>query len=574
MSSLREKNLKKMINKKTKGLIKETDGGLGREFFPRGAAIWIPVALFVLLVLFQMVPLPVGVLKVVSPATYELYEEILPEVGKRQRSEVGGRLATDPHRPTPVRFSEPTGQAQTFVRRTPVPSAGATGQAGQASPDKNGHRFGKRQRSEVGKSQKSEVGSRMSEGQEIEAESSKLKAEKERGQGEQEGRSISINRHGTLRMLLKFLAYMGVFFLVLYFNPSGQKGNRQEKSNVSVRSKKGVVPDFIFGLIWLIFFLGLFNAVFFFLQKASGMRLVWLGSIAPLTGNCLGTFKAFNNFSEFLEMVVPLAMGLLIALSYLDVKRMSRVHSVKFSWVVSLFSKTGLMSFGIILMISALLLSLCTGGFVTFPITMVVALVFMIVSYRLHDNRVFALFALVLVGAACYLIWLGVGPIINELQYLFKDLGPQGRSVTYRDAVSIIKDFPFFGVGFGDWHDIIMKYNTIIGKETWMPAIAYNDTLQITAETGFAGLACVAAFLFILYRKAIKALKRGGDVVSQALILGGITAMSAALIHCQFDYLFYLPSNAVVFMVIAGMTYRISNFELEGKDVSRKGAIV
>jgi hypothetical protein len=60
------------------------------EFFPRGAAVWIPVALFVLLVLFQMIPLPAGVLKVVSPATYELYEEILPEVRKRQRSEVIG----------------------------------------------------------------------------------------------------------------------------------------------------------------------------------------------------------------------------------------------------------------------------------------------------------------------------------------------------------------------------------------------------------------------------------------------------------------------------------------------------
>ena len=79
-----------MINKKTKGLIKETDGGLGREFFPCGAAVWIPVALFVLLVLFQMVPLPAGILKVVSPATYELYEEMLPEVR--------GRLATDAHR--------------------------------------------------------------------------------------------------------------------------------------------------------------------------------------------------------------------------------------------------------------------------------------------------------------------------------------------------------------------------------------------------------------------------------------------------------------------------------------------
>ena len=117
------KTRKKMINKKIRGLIKETNGGLAREFFPCGAAVWIPVALFVLLVLFQMVPLPAVVLKVVSPATYALYEEILPEVGKRQRSEVRSRLATDSHRLT-----------QTFVRRT--------------SPDKNGHRFAKRQKTE------------------------------------------------------------------------------------------------------------------------------------------------------------------------------------------------------------------------------------------------------------------------------------------------------------------------------------------------------------------------------------------------------------------------------------------
>jgi hypothetical protein len=48
--------------------------GLTRKFLARGAAVWIPAALFVLLVLFQMVPLPAGVLKVVSPATYELYD--------------------------------------------------------------------------------------------------------------------------------------------------------------------------------------------------------------------------------------------------------------------------------------------------------------------------------------------------------------------------------------------------------------------------------------------------------------------------------------------------------------------
>ena len=507
-----------MINKKTIGLIKETDGGLGRGFFPRGAAVWIPVALFVLLVLFQMVPLPAGVLKVVSPATYELYEETgVWEGQKIRREEDEHRTSNVQHRTSNEKIKNKTEGQKQKIKDDP--------QITQINAD-------------------------------------------EGIENKDEWRSISINRHGTLRMLLKFLAYMGIFFIVVYFNPSGQKGNRQRGSG---RSRKGGVPDFIFGLIWVIFFLGLFNAVFSFIQEVSGGQIQWLRPLAP-PGSYLGTFKSPNNFSEFLEMVIPLTMGLLIVQNYADVKKFSRRLGVKTARIAALFSKTGLLSFGIIILIPALFFSLCRGGFVTFPVTMVVTLIFMVVSYRLHDRYSFVLFSLVVVGGFGYLIWMGRGPVINELQNLFATSSTAARPQTYKEAIAIIKDFPLFGVGFGDWHDIIMKYHTMVGRETWMPAIAYNDTLQITAETGFAGLACVATFLFMIYKKAIRALKRGGDVVSQALILGGITAMTAALIHCQFDYLFYLPSNAVVFMAIAGMTYRISNFELEGKDVSRKGA--
>ena len=480
--------------------------GLGREFLPHGAAIWIPVAFFVLLVLFQMVPLPMGVLKVVSPATYELYEDA--GVGKRQKAAVYAKL----RRAKEVRSQKSEGQEQ----KTEV--GGRRTEVGGQPPAHRGLRPGGR--AEVGR----------------------------------DWRSISINRHGTLRMLLKFLAYVGVFFIVVYFNPSGQKGNRQEKSSVSVRSRKGAVPDFIFKLIWLIFFLGIFNALFSFLQEVSGGQIQWLRPLAP-PGSYLGTFKSPNNFSEFLEMVVPLAMGLLIVQNYAEVKRFSQRLGAKTARMAALFSKTGLLSFGIIILIPALFFSLCRGGFVTFPVTMVVTLIFMVVSYRLHDRYSFVLFGFVVAGGFAYLIWMGAGPIIEEAMTIFS---PGSRLFTYSDAIDIIKDFPLFGVGFGDWHDIIMKYHTMVGRETWMPAIAYNDTLQIAAETGFAGLACVATFLFMIYRRAIQALRRGGDVVSQALILGGITAMTAALIHCQFDYVFYLPSNAVVFSVIAGVVYRLS----------------
>ena len=504
-----------MINKKTKGLIKEIYGGLIREFFPCGAAVWIPVALFVLLVLFQMVPLPAGVLKVVSPATYKLYEEILPEVGERQKTEVKEK---DEHRT--LNIEHPTSNEKPRKMKEGLGDYLAT----------DPHRL-----------KETEDRSQKAGGQRTDPQITQINAD-DGIENKSEWRCISINSHGTLRMLLKFLAYMGIFFVVIYFNPSGQKH---------------AVPDFIFGLIWVIFFLGLFNAFFSFLQEVSGGQIQWLRPLAP-PGSYLGTFKSPNNFSEFLEMVIPLTMGLLIVQNYADVKRFSRRLSVKTARMAALFSKTGLLSFGIIILIPALFFSLCRGGFVTFPVTMVITLIFMAVSYRLHDRYSFVLFGFVVVGGFGYLIWMGIGPVLNELQNLFTTSSTAARPQTYKEAIAIIKDFPLFGVGFGDWHDIIMKYHTMVGRETWMPAIAYNDTLQITAETGFAGLACVATFLFMIYRKAIKALRKGGDVVSHALILGGITAMSAALIHCQFDYLFYLPSNAVVFMAIAGMTYRLS----------------
>ena len=509
------KTRKKMINKKIRGLIKETDGGLGRGFFPRGAAVWIPVALFVLLVLFQMVPLPAGVLKVVSPATYKLYEEILPEVGERQKTEVKEK---DEHRT--LNIEHPTSNEKPRKMKEGLGDYLAT----------DPHRL-----------KETEDRSQKAGGQRTDPQITQINAD-DGIENKSEWRCISINSHGTLRMLLKFLAYMGIFFVVIYFNPSGQKH---------------AVPDFIFGLIWVIFFLGLFNAFFSFLQEVSGGQIQWLRPLAP-PGSYLGTFKSPNNFSEFLEMVIPLTMGLLIVQNYADVKRFSRRLGTKTARMAALFSKTGLLSFGIIILIPALFFSLCRGGFVTFPVTMVITLIFMVVSYRLHDRYSFVLFSLVVVGGFGYLIWMGIGPVLNELQNLFTTSSTAARPQTYKEAIAIIKDFPLFGVGFGDWHDIIMKYHTMVGRETWMPAIAYNDTLQITAETGFAGLACVATFLFMIYRKAIKALRKGGDVVSHALILGGITAMSAALIHCQFDYLFYLPSNAVVFMAIAGLTYRLS----------------
>ncbi|MCK9274572.1 MAG: O-antigen ligase family protein [Syntrophales bacterium] len=362
----------------------------------------------------------------------------------------------------------------------------------------------------------------------------------------QVGFGFSINVYDSVVLLLQVLACLGIFFTILWYRPRDAADRRR-------------VPRFVYALLWTVFGLALVNSVLFFFQKAAGTALQGF-DIGSVRGAVAGTFRSPNSFSQFLEMAVPLAMGLLVA-RYGDTSQLAgstllreKGHRSKHRRGGTT-SKTLLTGFGIVIIICALLFSLCRGGFVTLPITMLMLLMFMGVAYRLRDRRTLMLYGGVLGAAFLYVLWLGIGPIIDEALTLFK---PQLREFTYGDAIRVIGDFPLLGVGLNNWPHIILQYDSI-GSQTWIPRIAYNDTLQIISETGFAGFACAAAFVGVLYLRAIRALRRGGDGERQGIILGGITAMTAALIHAQFDYFFYLPANAVVFAVIAGVVYRLSS---------------
>lgn len=387
--------------------------------------------------------------------------------------------------------------------------------------------------------------------------------------------SLSIDRLRTLEWTLLFLAVWGLFVLVL------------------------VDPVLRFEhLILVLCGLGLFNVLVFFVQIIGDGTYIWMESMAPW-GSYLGTFKSPNNFAEFLETVVPLSLGLILCRYAAarsagaaseradgEVRRSSsraepRRHRSYFDYwhwrnwshrsarrrrprlvqgIVTAYARQALLFFATIFMVVAILFSSSRASIITIPVMAIAFVACMgLIEGRFYRGALLWIAGLLLL-ALVYVEWIGAAPLIRTLERLFAHGATSARPMNLGLAWRMAADFPLFGVGFNNWPTIVLRYHTMVGREQWYPGVAYNDMLQVLAETGILGLGCLATFVGMIYHRAVAALrsKAGPATHAKILIVAGLAAMTAPLIHSLLDYVFYLPSQALVFMAIAASVYRLS----------------
>ena len=91
------------------------------------------------------------------------------------------------------------------------------------------------------------------------------------------------------------------------------------------------------------------------------------------------------------------------------------------------------------------------------------------------------------------LIWIGIDPVLKELSTLADvRFTSSSRIIISKDTLNIARDFPFFGVGLGNFQHIYSKYTTL---KTWGYTHAHNDYMEMLADTGWPG-----AILFLLMK--------------------------------------------------------------------------
>lgn len=165
--------------------------------------------------------------------------------------------------------------------------------------------------------------------------------------------------------------------------------------------------------------------------------------------------------------------------------------------------------------------------------------------------------ALVLVVILGGILWVGIDPVLERLgKSTLAGTPGEGQQTLYTargfiwaDTLKLIAEHPWLGTGFGAYATAFAKYTE--RDSAYFPIEqAHNDYLQIWADTGVVGGVLALWFLIIVWRNFARGIKHP-DPVLAALVLGAGGGIFALLVHSIFDFNLQLPSNSLMFLLLA-----------------------
>ncbi|MFX0201846.1 MAG: O-antigen ligase family protein, partial [Candidatus Hodarchaeota archaeon] len=281
-----------------------------------------------------------------------------------------------------------------------------------------------------------------------------------------------------------------------------------------------------------------------------------------------GPFVNPNHFAGYMEMIVPLSIGLFLV----KWRRMGKgqLRGIR-EFLVTIGTEEGckliLFSFFTILMVGALFLSSSRGGIIGFLGSMVYLLL-MIIKREKGRQNIFIIIG-IMVSVFSLLIWMGIRPLIEEfssIQDLSKDYDIQYRFQNWKDAVKLSRDFPLFGVGLETFSRIFPKYKTIELQYYYL--YLENDYLQLLCALGIFGFGIFLWFILSIFRYIGTGYSkyRVEELISVRYIslYGCLTGLIAIMIHSFWDFNMHIPSNALLLSILMGLA-------MAGGRIARKG---
>jgi len=283
------------------------------------------------------------------------------------------------------------------------------------------------------------------------------------------------------------------------------------------------------GFVWFGMFFGFLISIFGILQHLTfNGKLYWFREI-HYGGIPFGPYVNRNHFAGFVELILPLALVPLV---------LGRVRRERWP-VVGLFA---------VVPIGALFLSASRGGIVSFGVELAVLALVMILR-RTAGKQLFA-GAAVLLLALLMVSWLGVGQLLQRFSSFQSLEATAGKRASMRrDTWQIFLHHPVAGTGLGTLQIVYPPYESLYDGK--IVNHTHNDYLEALAETGFLGGLCCAWFLGVLFGESLKRFRQPNNSFAGTLQLSGLVACSGFLVHSLVDFNLHIPSNALLFFLMA-----------------------
>jgi len=337
---------------------------------------------------------------------------------------------------------------------------------------------------------------------------------------------FSIYRYASLSELLRLLAGVGVFYLAT------NNLNRAAALRMSV---------VLVGLGAGLSLLGL-GQYFFGLNRSWWVPPVFLAS----------TYVNHNHFAGFLELTIPLGMGILLGLRKAEMSSAFKLLSFRFFlWA------------GLGIMFMAFLFAQSRGAWASLAGALTVMAI-LLVKKKILSQRVFAASLLIAVLVIVFVAGGYDAPArrMKSMEEIASKEFLQVRKKIWVGSIELIKAHPLTGTGIGTF---VWAYPPYRPHDLRQRAhYAHNDYLQVISEMGLFGLILLMWMFNVVvggglrwYNGRIQKGKgRRQFGLEEGVAFGATIGLLSIALHGLTDFNLHIPANMLVVALLAGIVMR------------------
>ena len=351
--------------------------------------------------------------------------------------------------------------------------------------------------------------------------------------------SLSIVPSATFREGIELLTYVLLGYLVIRFVTRGREIRR---------------------IILVLVGMGVFQSLYGMVEMTvRNPRILFYKKVFSL-GSATGTFVNRNHFSAYLEMLIPLALGFVIARMDFFSPGAAGIRK-RLLLLTSRGAATSLLVVvGVVVMSLGVILSRSRSGL--FVLVFSFFLFFEFAVFHFSRTRIrrrwikrFVRGTFLAVTVAALVV--GIGSTIER--FALDDLAREDRPLFWSNTLRIVGDFPVFGTGYGTFVSAYPAYEKLGGPEL-LVVHAHNEYLEWLSELGIVGTAVFLGFiLYLVVRTYLLWAKRRNPEI-KGLALGGIVSLAGAGVHAVTDFALHIPANAVLFTVVLSLTFILGTY--------------
>ncbi|MCK4391087.1 MAG: O-antigen ligase family protein [Desulfobacterales bacterium] len=320
----------------------------------------------------------------------------------------------------------------------------------------------------------------------------------------------SIEWYASITALMKLANYIILYFIIV--------------NTIRERDQVRRVAYTIMGV-------GAFLALFGMIKYLGGICPPWW-DYGILHKGFAATYGNHNHLAGYLEMAIPITIGLLIA--------------VRKGW------EKALCGFSLFFLCIALTLTLSRGGWMSG----ILALGFMLIVYLLKTKKKYAglTATAVAVTTVVVLTILSNTPVVERLETLTHAQDEptwQSRRAVWAGTLDLIRDHPLLGTGPGTFAAAFTPYRPAgVNRRYLQP---HNDYLHFISETGILTVGIILWLIVAVFMAGIRKIMTTNSRLTLGITLGSLSGIVAIMVHSVSDFNLHLMANAILFTVLTGL---------------------